>query len=681
MKNTKPSNIFSRSMVLLIGTFLLTCGHTVTPLSAAPYNPMALAKPIQLVAREQPLSAFLTDLYGQVGIPVMVSPNVTRLGYVNGQFNKSPSLIYTEIANAFNLVNYYDGSVMHIATSGEVQSRTYSTGLGAGKRLLKNATQLGFIDKNNQLKITKSGMVVATGVKRFLEQIEAIVKAEGSTPVPAIAEEETSKELIVPGVTTKGPSGMAIKVFYLRYAWAQDNVVASGSRQTSIPGIASIVRSLVSAKPSTANGSSNRQRQTRPKLLGQGLSAVGREQDLLGYSQPVNDEGSAPAAPERGLNLPSVATLAETGDVGGDPGQIKVEADPRLNALIIRDRRDRMPMYEQLIRQLDVEPQLIEIEATIIDVNTDMAERLSINWRFSDGKQDVLLGNGTSSDIGLLNRGPAITPIGGGLNISTVIGGASQFISRINLLSSKGAARIVTRPQVMTLSNIEAIFDDSDTFYVRVAGREQVDLFNVSAGTTLRVLPHVFRDKGQSRIRMMISIEDGKIRSGAVDGIPVVNRSSITTQAIMLQGQSLLIGGMVRDIREKSNSKVPYLGDIPIAGNLFKSSRKNETRVERLFLISPRLASVNNPTAQPSPTPEQYLSPNGAPRTYTPKPDISPTAIPNATSKDERPIKDLRFRSKSLGTPEARKILPPYMENTTQVSDYLKSSGMKKWKN
>ncbi len=590
---------------------------------------------IQMVAREQPLASFLTDLYGQMGTPVAISPNVNKLGYVNGRFNKTPPQIYSEIAGAFGLVNYYDGAVMHVVTAGEVQTRTYSPGIKLARRLFNNATQLGYINANNRLRTTDTGMVVATGTARFLEQVEEMMKAEGTSPVQAASQtsnsdEKTSEELPVPGVTTRGATGMAIKVFYLRYAWAQDNAMNSGSRQVNIPGVASIVRSLIGARPSTADYVSSRNRQTRPKLLGQGLSAIGRDQDVLGYPASYNDGGSNSNSSMQSARGPSpVATLPEVSDAGTDASGVKVEADSRLNAVIIRDRRDRMPMYEQLIQQLDIEPQLVEIEATIIDVNTDMARQLGINWRFNDGKQDVLFGNGTNSDLNLRNVGAAITPIAAGLSISTVIGGASQFISRINVLASKGAARVVTRPQVMTLSNIEAVFDDSDTFYVRVAGREQVDLFNVSVGTTLKVLPHVFRDKGENRIRMMISVEDGRIRGGQVDGIPVVNRSGITTQAIVMQGQSLLIGGLVQDSREKTDSKVPYAGDVPVVGNLFKSTNKRESHIERLFLISPRLASVNTPRTQPIPTPQEYLPPIATtPRTYTPKQEPSLSSAP-----------------------------------------------------
>src|SRR5690606_14654138 len=173
------------------------------------------------------------------------------------------------------------------------------------------------------------------------------------------------------------------------------------------------------------------------------------------------------------------------------PFQVRIEADQRLNAVIVRDSADRLPRYEQLIAALDVEPQSLEIEATIIDVNVDRARELGVNWRWNDdGREGAFNGS-------LPINGP------GGV-ASVVMGSAAQFIARIRALQTDGAARVVSSPQVVTLSNVEAIFDNSSTFFVRVAGREEVDLFNVSAGTSLRVTPHVFRDVGQTRIKLLV---------------------------------------------------------------------------------------------------------------------------------------------------------------------------------
>ena len=114
-------------------------------------------------------------------------------------------------------------------------------------------------------------------------------------------------------------------------------------------------------------------------------------------------------------------------------------------------------------------------------------------------------------------------------------------------------------------------------------------MFNVSVGTSLRVTPHVFEDEGLDKLKLLVAIEDGQQESQTVDDIPVVTRSVINTQALLNINESVLIGGIVREATLKDNSKVPLLGDIPVVGNLFSFKREETERVERLFLISPRL--------------------------------------------------------------------------------------------
>ncbi|RZI97361.1 MAG: EscC/YscC/HrcC family type III secretion system outer membrane ring protein, partial [Rubrivivax sp.] len=272
----------------------------------------------------------------------------------------------------------------------------------------------------------------------------------------------------------------------------------------------------------------------------------------------------------------------------------RIEADPRLNAVIVRDLPERLDRYAALIKSLDIEPQSLEIEATIIDINTDRMRELGINWRYNRGLSSLMFGNGTVSDNRLNGRVDPTPSAEGGV-ISAVIGDRYPFVARITALQSDGAAKVVSSPQVVTLSNVEAVFDNSSTYYVRVAGREEVDLFNVTAGTRLRVTPHVFRDdkdgEGTPRIKLLVQIEDGGLTGQTVDQLPIVERSGINTQALISEGESLLIGGMVRDSSNAGVDKVPVLGDIPVLGNLFKTQRKGGQRIERMFLITPRLAS------------------------------------------------------------------------------------------
>jgi type III secretion protein C len=107
------------------------------------------------------------------------------------------------------------------------------------------------------------------------------------------------------------------------------------------------------------------------------------------------------------------------------------------------------------------------------------------------------------------------------------------------------------------------------------------------------VTPHLIFEEHNPRIQLLISIEDGKVKPGEVDEIPVVENSTINTQAVVGENESLLIGGLIYDTHKEIQRKVPLLGDIPLLGNLFRSKDKVESKNERLFLISPRILNVD----------------------------------------------------------------------------------------
>src|SRR5690606_4467678 len=104
----------------------------------------------------------------------------------------------------------------------------------------------------------------------------------------------------------------------------------------------------------------------------------------------------------------------------------------------------------------------------------------------------ALLGNRGEGNIDLLRPLP-------GLSLGGIIGDSSRFIARVNLLAEDGITNIVSRPQVVTLNDVEAVIENSQTVYVPVGGAYEVDLFNVIAGTILRVTPHVVVEQDRSR--------------------------------------------------------------------------------------------------------------------------------------------------------------------------------------
>jgi type III secretion protein C len=281
----------------------------------------------------------------------------------------------------------------------------------------------------------------------------------------------------------------------------------------------------------------------------------------------------------------------------------------------VRDTPQRMHLYERLIAQLDVETPLVEIEAAIIDVAHDKTEELGVDWR---------LQLSTHVDIRSTQQEP---PQRGGLATLIIGSQRNHLMARVNALAERGDARLISRPRVLTLDNLEAVLQSTREFYVRVAGREQVDLFNVSTGLTMRVTPTFVEEEtagGGKRFRLVVRIEDGNTAGTEVDRIPVVNRNAISTQAVVGDGQSLLIGGYEVEETRDGKSGVPVLSELPGVGWLFGRRSSGSRKVERMFMITPRLVNV---AAAPAPA-----APAVAPPAAPAKPAVSAMPAPAAVA-------------------------------------------------
>lgn len=536
------------------GVAVLALALAAFPLRAA--DVPGFERPVSLTAREQPVTRFVEELFGQIGVPVIVEPGID--GTVNGDFEKLAREVFDDIAVSFQLDVYHDGAVAHVFPANDAARTVMPMSTAAAELVLASARELGLTNERNTLRNAPGGLVT-TGAPRFVAQIRELAEAagnvDGARPARPVADADARVS--------------AVRVFRLKYAWADDVTLAVGGQELVIPGIASVLRTLVgSGVPGSAPAARTRRQleRTVPGLRGQGLQAVAEAVEAV-----------EPAASP---------TLLEPGS-GTAP---RIVADTRLNAVIVRDEAGRMPMYDELIAALDVEPTMLEIEATIIDLDTDRLRELGINWRVQGDEGEALFGEGSVADRLLRPDDPStITPAGQGGVVSLVLGGQPRFISRIRALENQGAARIVSKPHVITLSDVEAVLDTTSTFFVRVEGEEEVDLFDVSVGTTLRVTPHVYEERGRSFIKLLVTIEDGSRTEREVDAIPIIERSTVNTQALVESGQSLLVGGLVREVRANNVNKVPVLGDIPGLGLLFRSNGVSSSRVERMFLITPRL--------------------------------------------------------------------------------------------
>jgi type III secretion protein C len=552
-------------------------------------------KTISINARGEPVNVFLQDLFGQANLRVKISSSVKDP--VRGIFPGSPRAIWNQISKVYNLVGYYDGSVVRVYSANEIKSTIIST--ANPNDLVREVTRQGMLDPFNSVRAGKNSVTVS-GVPFFVDRVGKMAMEVGPKEATIIPVSSTTTaslpattDIISPmasGSTAASTTQTRLplrselleasgprqpyeaRIFYLRYSDALDKTVNTLAGPVVYPGIVSQLREIMGDGRSSNSGSS----QYRPYQ--------GSGQNGTSIAPVVPDVGSRQ---RRGYGQPPVVIQeAPTRDVNG----ARFQAVPNLNAVIIRDKPQAMRTYEGLITGLDIEQPSIEIEATIINLNTNVLKErgLDINIR-TGGLLAVLGGPSAAPAEGFSSPNVSATYTTGRLNV---------FGAQITLLEKTGYLQVVQKARAVTLDNIPYLFTNVSRYNTKVEATEDAQLFVQSFGLALQVKPSIINDGGVQRIRMEVSLEDGQSLGVDASGSPIVQEQKLSTNTAITQGESLIIGGMTVLTNFDNKSKTPGLGDIPGIGELFKKRSKGGARIEKIIILTPRIMGRGVPAQQ-----------------------------------------------------------------------------------
>ncbi|MEM7689426.1 MAG: secretin N-terminal domain-containing protein [Pseudomonadota bacterium] len=523
-----------------------------------------------LSARGQFVRDFVADLMGEADLNVKVSTGIKK-EKVQGVFSGTPEEIWGEISRAYGLVAYYDGSVVRVYSQEEIGRRSIAT--YAPQQLL---SQLQKLDIGGGVNTAKAGdgLVLAMGVPAYLDSVEQLagqMRMAQANPTPRLGAlasraRPIASPLVRASVSSKvlrpagGRDPFEVRIFYLKYRDAADREVSSSTRVEIIPGVASLLQEQMGDGRQvggvTTNGTNVRQ--------GNG-----------GIRQVGPDTAYDPLLGALGRGDPQPAAEAAPLDLNGP----RISADRTVNAVIVRDRPEIMPVYEALIANLDIEPLIVETQVTILELDVTRLKELSasLGGVIADLGLGALIGNPTAS-----------ADVTGGF----VTNDGSFFLGRLRLLEEKGAVRVVTRPTLSSTNNEVATFDITAEQVIRNQSERVANAFAINYGLAMRIRPSAIEDGGDMRIRMQIEISDTSLNGLVVDGVPTAAGPRITTTAIVRHGESAMLAGLARTRSYDLKRKTPGLGDIPLLGEIFKGRRKGEQRIERLILLTPRVRNL-----------------------------------------------------------------------------------------
>ncbi|QCP52311.1 EscC/YscC/HrcC family type III secretion system outer membrane ring protein [Trinickia violacea] len=563
---------------------------------------------VHIAVEGKDLKDVLRDFTASQGVAASIASDVQ--GTVTGHFDMSPQRFLDTLASTFGFVWFYDGSVLTISGANDVTHQVIRLDHASPEDLRATLRTMNIDDPRFPVVYDENaGTALVNGPPQYVQLVTEVARR--------LDDNAASK------------TGSVIRVFKLKHAWAADHKVQIDGNTITVPGVANVLASMYHAKkdkqngdaPSTATATPNMQRvppmndvngsslgggpQFNPPLPenmpeGQGATLGGLISGSPPYPGGGGNVGYASASP--GGYAPSPGAVS-----GGDVALPVIQPDPTTNSVLIRDTPQRIAQYASLIDQLDTRPKLIEIEAHIIEIDDNFLKQIGIDWRAHNSHFDLQTGTGTyqQNDYSTGQINPnfgtttladgttvvSTTPVGA--SITAVLGDAGRYLmARINASEQTNKAKIDASPKVATLDNVEAVMDNKTQFFIRVSGYTSADLYSVSTGVSLRVLPMVVQENGQTSIKLQVHIEDGEVTSQKVDNIPVITQSDINTQAFVGQGEGLLIAGYSTDNNTNGVTDVPGLSKIPLIGALFRFNSDSRSHMERIYLLTPRVLDL-----------------------------------------------------------------------------------------
>ena len=343
--------------------------------------------------------------------------------------------------------------------------------------------------------------------------------------------------------------------------------------------------------------STNQEMSQQDKLA---LQAQQQEQELVPLISQIIEIKYARAT--------DLAALLKDGEntLLSNRGQVSV--DERTNTLLLQDIETKLNEIRALVERLDAPVKQVLIESRIVVANDDFGRDLGARFGVFN-VDDKNLANGKTTDvIGAnldalepLSSGEAI-PLKDTLNVDLPVPEshrAGQFAlsfikipfgfavnMELSAAQAESRAEVMSNPRVITANQSTArIETGSEIPYVSQTSSGATDVEFKKAVLSLEVTPQITPD---NRVSMMVSVTNDSI-GDIFQGVPSINTNEVTSNVLVNNGQTIVLGGIYTEGSTSSISKVPFFGDLPIAGKLFRNESKSNNKKELLIFMTPKI--------------------------------------------------------------------------------------------
>lgn len=293
----------------------------------------------------------------------------------------------------------------------------------------------------------------------------------------------------------------------------------------------------------------------------------------------------------------------------------RVSIDERTNTLIIQDTRERIDEVIAVVDQLDIPVRQVQIEARIVIARDSVARELGVNWGLSsNGNGKLNLGGASSGqplssdgqrfsqgtyagrwqepDATLFQRGGLAVDLGDNANPSSAfsfgyISGDILLDMELRALESEGKSQTISQPKVITANQQPAVIKQGQEIpYQEATSSGATNVEFKEAVLSLQVVPQITPD---NRIIMELDINNDDISDTTFGGAPAIDTNEIQTQVLVNDGETVVLGGILRTEQLRQLFKTPLLGDLPLLGHLFRYTEESNEKVELLVFITPKI--------------------------------------------------------------------------------------------
>lgn len=307
--------------------------------------------------------------------------------------------------------------------------------------------------------------------------------------------------------------------------------------------------------------------------------------------------------------------------VSDDRGSLTV--DKRTNTVIAYQTEERLEELRRIVAQLDRPVRQVQIEARIVEANVDFAKSLGVRWAAdftskstnwnsyggADGRYYIDSSDGgasTSGQTGVYGqrtgslKDPTFTVPGGvpmvDLGASNATSGfgigfltKNAFIDlKLNAMQKSGQGEIISQPKVTTSDKETAkIMKGQEVPYQEASSSGSTSTSFKDAVLSLEVTPQITPD---NQIIMAVTVtKDSVAQDQRYNGVPAINKNEVNAKVLVSDGETIVLGGVFQNTQSKVTEKVPYLGDLPLVGRLFRRDTVDNQKQELLVFLTPRI--------------------------------------------------------------------------------------------